>query len=113
MRRWAYLFLALLYLLPQAGLTLHHDEAPVACEACPSGPAVECAGCEDDGHHHHDSHVHHPGGCRTCSAADFIAVEAGTLTLDSTSSAFAAAELAPSSSAALVYGRPIRAPPAA
>jgi hypothetical protein len=113
MRRWPYLLVALLYLLPRAGLALHHeDEAPVACVECPAGPVVECAGCEDSGHHHHDHHEHHPGACRTCSAADFIAVEPWSTALIITSSAFTAADVAPSSNAALRLGRPIRAPPA-
>ena len=51
MRRWPYLLTALLYLLPQAGLVLHHEEAAAACGACeePRGPRVECAGedCEE------------------------------------------------------------------
>lgn len=112
MRRWAYLLLALLYLLPQAGLALHHEEQPAACVDCPSGPALECAGCEDDGHHHHDHHLHHPGGCRTCSAADYIAVESLSTELISTSTVFVAVDTVPSSRAALQPGRPIRAPPA-
>lgn len=113
MRRWAYLLLALLYLLPRAGIALHHEEEPAACVDCPAGPVVECAGCEDSGHHHHDRHEHHPGTCRTCSAADFVATESGSVALISTSSAFAAADVVPSSRAALQPGRPIRAPPAA
>jgi hypothetical protein len=112
MRRWAYLLLALLYLLPRAGLALHHEEEPAACVDCPSGPAVECAGCEDSKHHHHEHHLHHPGTCRTCSAADYIAVEELSTELTFTSALFSAADVAPSSSAALVLGRPIRAPPA-
>ena len=116
MRRWPYLLVALLYLLPQAGLALHHEEeAPAACVACPEGPSIECAGenCDDTGHHHHDSTHHHPGTCRTCSAADFIAVEPWSTALITTSSAFTAADVVPSSCPALQPGRPIRAPPAA
>lgn len=116
MRRWPYLLVALLYLLPQAGLALHHEEEFASCGACeePRGPAIECAGddCEQPGHHHHDHTHHHPGGCRTCSAADVLAVETHSLELIATSSAFAAADPVPSSCAALLLGRPIRAPPA-
>lgn len=114
MRRWPYLLIALLYLLPRAGVALHHEEEAETCAACPSGPAVECAGehCDDSGHHHHDEHTHHPGGCRTCSAADYIALESLSTGLISSSAAFTAADPLPSSRAALVYGRPIRAPPA-
>ncbi|HEX7896375.1 MAG TPA: hypothetical protein VF950_01250 [Planctomycetota bacterium] len=116
MRRWPHLLVALLYLLPQAGLAFHHEEeAPVACASCPAGPSIECAGdhCDDSGHHHHDSTHHHPGTCRTCSAADFIAVESESTELSVTSAAFAAVDVVPSSRAALQPGRPIRAPPAA
>ena len=112
MPRWAYVLLALIYLLPQAGLALHHEEAE-SCAACPSGPVLECAGCEDDSHHHHDQHLHHPGSCRTCSAADVAAFDAPSTELSIASVAFAARDVAPSSSAAHAYERPIRAPPAA
>ena len=116
MRRWPYLLTALLYLLPQAGLVLHHEEEAAACGACeePRGPRVECAGedCEEPGHHHHDHSHHHPGSCRTCTAADVLAVESLTVDLSWTSSAFAAVDPVPSSCAALQPGRPIRAPPA-
>lgn len=116
MRRWPYLLVALLYLLPQAGLVLHDEEAAASCGACEEtrGPRVECAGegCEEPGHHHHDHTHHHPGSCRTCSAADVLAVETLSVDLTRTSSAFAAADVVPSSCAALQPGRPIRAPPA-
>jgi hypothetical protein len=116
MARWPSLLVALFYLLPQAGLALHHEEeAPAACVACPEGPSIECAGdhCDDSGHHHHDSAHHHPGTCRTCTAADYAAVESTSIALISTSSAFAAVDVVPSSCAALQPGRSIRAPPAA
>lgn len=118
MRRWAHLLLGLLYLLPQAGALLHHEEElAAACVDCDAerGPKLECAGddCADSEHHHHHDHAdHHPGNCRTCTAADFIAVESAFVDLTPTSSAFAAVDRVPSSCAALQPGRSIRAPPA-
>lgn len=115
MARWPRFLLAILYLLPQAGVALHHEEEPAACAACPGGPAFECAGenCEDGGHHHHERHTHAAGACRTCSAADVAALDAPSLLLSLTASAFAAEDVDPPSPAAQLLGRPIRAPPAA
>lgn len=116
MRRWPHLLVALLYLLPQAGLALHHEEeSDAVCASCPAGPAIECAGehCDDTGHHHHDHHEHPPGSCRTCSASDSLALESVAIELTSLAAPFEAVDVAPSSRAALQPGRPIRAPPAA
>jgi hypothetical protein len=116
MRRWPYLLVALLYLLPQVGAFAHEAEALAPCDACETGrgPALECSGddCEEPGHHHHDHTHHHPGGCRTCSSAQLLAVETLSVDLTWTSTAFVAADVAPSSCAARSLGRSIRAPPA-
>jgi hypothetical protein len=115
MRRWSTLLVALLYLLPQAGLLAHHaEEIEVHCGDCEDrGPAVECAGddCGKPDHHHHGHDHHHPGNCRTCSAT--AAAEAAPAPVDAVvaSLPLPAHSVSVPPGAAPLLRRPIRAPP--
>lgn len=118
MPRWPSFLLALLYLLPQAGLALHAEEhaAEPGCHDCIAfaGPAIECGDedCgEDSHHHHHDSH-HAPGGCRTCTSADLAPLPAEAERVEVVVSTLVLPDRSPEPLAAAILTRPIRAPPA-
>jgi hypothetical protein len=74
-RRLAAAFLALVGLLPQAALALHHHEAEAAdCAGCDRGPGLRCDApdCPSREHHHHER-AHDPAACQACSAVAALA----------------------------------------
>ncbi len=116
--RWTYAIAAALYLLPQLGFALHHDEAAEACGSCeerPAAPLLECGDedCGQSSHHHHRGHVHHAASCRACPAATHVAIEAAQPPAPEFSVTVERAETVRSTGSPSLVARDPRGPPAA
>lgn len=116
--RWMHWLVAALYLLPQLGLVLHHDDVSESCGSCEeryAGPRLECADedCGESGHHHHRHHVHHAGTCRVCPAASHLAVEETFIPASRNLIRFERTEAVRSAGSPRTVARDPRGPPAA
>jgi hypothetical protein len=103
------------YLVGQAGVFFHAEEAFRPCATCEGespGLRLDCADedCREPGHHHHRN-LHHAGSCATCASAGLGATEQAR-TIDRVSSLpCVSSEPSLPSGFARVLQRVIRAPP--